>query len=572
MERVALRRWNIVSALMIVSLVAAFVAFAAGADAAAPAWNGNSQSYAVGAVVSYGGSEYRCLQAHTSQPAWTPPATPALWQLVTGPTATSTRTPTPGGPTATATRTPTRTPTPSGVCTAPAWNASTAYTGGSVVSYNGRTWRAKWWTQNEVPGVASSGVWEDLGPCSTNPTPTSTRTPTPSSTPTGPTVTPTPGGKRMIGYFVEWGVYARNYHVKNIKTSGSAAKLTHINYAFANVVSSRCQLGDTYADYDRFYDAATSVDGVADTWDAGALRGNFNQLRKLKAEYPQIKVLISLGGWSWSGGFSDAALPANRVAFVKSCIDLYIKDPRWTGVFDGIDIDWEYPGACGLTCNFRPEDTQNFTALLAEFRSQLNAVRPGLLLTIAAPAGQDKIAKIQVGSIHQYLDFINLMTYDFHGTWENTTNFNSPLYPATGDPAAGQKLTTDEAVTTWLQGGTPPNKLVVGVPFYGKGWQGVGSANNGLWQASGGAAPGTYEPGSEDYKVLKTKGYPRFFQSQAQAAWLYSGGIFWTYDDPPVMTAKMNYIKSKGLGGVMFWELSGDTSNGELITTLYNNR
>src|SRR5829696_1278409 len=132
MERVALRRWNIVSVLMIVSLVAAFVAFAAGADAAAPAWNGNSQPYAVGAVVSYGGSEYRCLQAHTSQPDWTPPATPALWQLVTG------------GPTATATRTPTRTPTPSGACTAPAWNASTAYTGGSVVSYNGRTWRAKW--------------------------------------------------------------------------------------------------------------------------------------------------------------------------------------------------------------------------------------------------------------------------------------------------------------------------------------------------------------------------------------------------------------------------------------------
>ena len=146
-----------------------------------------------------------------------------------------------------------------------------------------------------------------------------------------------PAGSRV---FVQWGVYERNYHVKNIDTSGSAAKLTHINYAFGNVQNGQCTIGDSYADYDRFYSAAESVDGVADTWDAGALRGTFNQLRKLKQKHPHIKVLFSFGGWTWSGGFGQAA--QNPAAFAESCYRL-VEDPRWADVFDGIDIDWEYP-------------------------------------------------------------------------------------------------------------------------------------------------------------------------------------------------------------------------------------
>jgi chitinase len=375
----------------------------------------------------------------------------------------------------------------------------------------------------------------------------------------------------LVGYFTEWGVYS-GYHVKNIKSSGSAGKLTRINYAFGNVVDARCQLGDTDADYQRFYSAAESVDGVADTSEAGALHGSFNQFSKLKRQYPDLKLLISLGGASWSGGFSDAALPANRVAFVKSCIDLFIVDARWAGLFDGIDVDWEFPGVCGDTCNARPEDTQNFTALLAEFRRQLNAVRPGLLLTIAAPAGSDYIAKYQINQIHQHLDAVNLMAYDFHGTWDTTTGFHSALHPAGGDPARADRLTVAEAVATWLQGGLPASKLIVGVPFYGRGWRGVPSADNGLWQTSSGAAPGTIEAGMENYNVLKSKGYTRFFQAEAQAAWLYHNGIFWTYDDPEVMAIKMRFVESTGLAGVMFWELSGDTASGELIGALYASR
>lgn len=384
----------------------------------------------------------------------------------------------------------------------------------------------------------------------------------------GGTESAVPAPERVIGYFTAWGVYGRNYHVKNIDTSGSAAMLTHINYAFANVVNNECVIGDSYADYDKAYAAAESVDGVADTWDAGALRGSFNQLRKLKQKHPHIKVLISLGGWTWSSGFSDAALPANRESFVRSCVSLFIEDSRWAGLFDGIDVDWEYPGTCGLTCNYRPEDSENFTALLAEFRAQLDASSPGLLLTIAAPAGPEKIDKIQAGAIHPYLDFINLMTYDMHGAWESTTNFHSPLYNSASNPASAMKLSTHEAVQAWLNGGTPANKLVIGIPFYGRGWTGVTAANDGLWQPASGAAPGAYEAGIEDYKVLVQKGHPGFHHADTKAFWTYNGTELWSYDTPSSIATKMGYVRDQGLGGAMFWELSGDTAGGELLSAI----
>ncbi|MET0814365.1 MAG: glycosyl hydrolase family 18 protein, partial [Pseudoxanthomonas sp.] len=267
------------------------------------------------------------------------------------------------------------------------------------------------------------------------------------------------GNKRVLGYFVQWGIYGRNYRVKNIDTSGSAAKLTHINYAFGNVRNNVCEVGltipsnestgaggDAFADYSKAFSAAESVSGVADTWDQ-PLRGNWNQLKQLKAKYPNIKVLISLGGWTWSRGFASAARPENRVAFVTSCVNAYIRGNlpvtdgaggtgAAAGVFDGIDIDWEYPNACGLACG-GAEDRANFTALLAEFRRQLNLVRPGLLLTIAPGAGVDKIAATDPGQYHQYLDFINVMTYDFHGAFEPRTNHHSGLFASPNDPSTG---------------------------------------------------------------------------------------------------------------------------------------
>ncbi|WP_434095605.1 cellulose binding domain-containing protein, partial [Streptomyces hydrogenans] len=144
-------------------------------------------------------------------------------------------------------------------------------------------------------------------------------------------------GKVNLGYFTNWG----SYTVKNLVTSGSASKITHINYAFGNVQNGKCTIGDPYEDYQKSYTAAQSVDGVADAWDQ-PLSGHFNQLRKLKAQYPHIKVLWSFGGWTWSGGFGQAV--QNPTAFAQSCYDL-VEDPRWADVFDGIDLDWEYPNA-----------------------------------------------------------------------------------------------------------------------------------------------------------------------------------------------------------------------------------
>lgn len=440
-------------------------------------------------------------------------------------------------------------------------------------------------TATRTPTRTATATATATGTRTVTATPTATRTPTRTVTATATATVPPGGTRRIIGYFAAWGVYGRNYHVKNIKDSGAAARLTHVNYAFANISHDlKCAIGDAYADYDRAYSAAQSVDGVADTWDTGALRGSFNQFRKLKAQYPNIKLMISVGGWTWSDKFSDAALtPASREAFVRSCIDLYIKGNfgpglSYPGIFDGIDIDWEYPAACGNTCNHRPEDTQNFTALLAEFRRQLNiqgaADGRSYLLTIAAPAGPDKISKIQINQIHPHLDFINLMTYDMHGAWENTTNFHSPLYGSPADPTYSQGLWSDNAIQLWLNGGTPANKLVLGVPFYGRGWRGVPSGNNGLYQTGAGAAPGTYEAGIEDYKVLKglESSYSTFRDATTQSFWIYSPSaqIFWSYDDPVSMTTKMTYIKNRGLGGAMFWELTGDDAAGTLINAVYN--
>ncbi|MGW4469944.1 glycosyl hydrolase family 18 protein [Nonomuraea sp. NPDC004354] len=369
------------------------------------------------------------------------------------------------------------------------------------------------------------------------------------------------GGNKVLGYFVQWGVYQRAYHVKNIDTSGSAAKLTHINYAFGNVQNGQCTIGDSYADYDRFYQAGESVDGVADTWDAGALRGNFNQLRKLKKKYPNLKVLFSFGGWTWSGGFGQAA--QNPTAFAESCYRL-VEDPRWADVFDGIDIDWEYPNACGLTCD---------TSGPAAFRNLMSALRTrfgsGNLVTAAITADGTSGGKIDAadyGGAAQYVDWYNVMTYDFFGAWaaQGPTAPHSPLTSYNGIPIAG--FHSDNAIQKLKSKGVPAGKLLLGIGFYGRGWTGVTQAAPG--GTATGPAPGTYEQGIEDYKVLKTR-CPAT-GTVAGTAYAYCGNQWWSYDTPSTIGGKMSYSKDQGLGGAFFWELSGDTTNGELITAMKN--
>ncbi|MFI7468533.1 glycosyl hydrolase family 18 protein [Nonomuraea sp. NPDC049646] len=369
------------------------------------------------------------------------------------------------------------------------------------------------------------------------------------------------GGNKVLGYFVQWGIYQRGYHVKNIDTSGSAAKLTHINYAFGNVQNGQCTIGDSYADYDRFYQAGESVDGVADTWDNGALRGNFNQLRKLKKKYPNLKVLFSFGGWTWSGGFGQAA--QNPTAFADSCYKL-VEDPRWADVFDGIDIDWEYPNACGLTCD---------TSGAAAFKNVMSALRSRFgannLVTAAITADGNNGGKIDAadyGGAAQYVDWYNVMTYDFFGGWDaqGPTAPHSPLTTWDKIPVPG--FYTDNAIQKLKSKGVPAAKLLLGIGFYGRGWTGVTQAAPG--GTATGPAPGTYEQGIEDYKVIKTR-CPST-GTVAGTAYAYCGNQWWSYDTPSTIGGKMSYSKNQGLGGAFFWELSGDTTNAELLTAMKN--
>ena len=405
-----------------------------------------------------------------------------------------------------------------------------------------------------------------------------------------------PDGPLNVGYFTQWGIYGRNFQVKDLDTSGAAESLTHINYAFGNVnEAGRCFIdntpgeGDAWADYQRPVPAELSVDGVADMW-GEPLNGNFGQLRKLKESHPDLRVNISLGGWSWSTYFSNAALtPQSREQFVESCIDLYIKgnlpildggsggEGVAAGVFDGIDLDWEWPNWPGDVGNVvRAEDRKNFTELVKEFRRQLDALGQQTgrhyELTAFLPANPGAMdAGFEGKKIFRYLDFATVQGYDFHGTWEATTNQQSALFEPADAPVTPD-FTLDRAVQEWLARGAPRGKLVAGIPYYGQGWTGVTGGDDGLFQPASGAAPATFQAGIEDWKVLRTlldRGYTLHRDTDAGHAWLFNGTTFWTYDDPEVLAQKTTYIRDQALAGAMVWSLDGDDANATLTKAIW---
>ncbi|MEA5357930.1 glycoside hydrolase family 18 protein [Amycolatopsis sp., V23-08] len=371
-----------------------------------------------------------------------------------------------------------------------------------------------------------------------------------------------PSQDKVMAYFADWDVYARNYHVKDIETSGSAAKLTHINYAFGNVTGGGCAVGDPWADHDMPYDAAGSVNGQADS---GTLHGSFNQLLELKKLHPKLKVLWSFGGWTWSSGFTEAA--KNPAAFAESCYNL-VNDPRWAGVFDGIDIDWEYPNACGLTCD--TSGPKAFTGLVKALRAKFGHQ----LVTAAITADGSKNGKIDANDYagaSRYLDWYNVMTYDYFVAGASPTGPtapHSPLRSYPGIPTAG--FYADAAIQKLRHQGVPSSKMLLGLGFYGRGWDGV------TQKQPGGTATGpvtgttTGEDGVENYKVLKTTCPAN--GKVAGTAYAKCGSQWWSYDTPETAAAKAGYAKSQGLGGVFAWELSGDTTNAELLRAISSGR
>ncbi|HEV7595791.1 MAG TPA: glycoside hydrolase family 18 protein [Gemmatimonadaceae bacterium] len=351
-----------------------------------------------------------------------------------------------------------------------------------------------------------------------------------------PSPTSGPSLPRVVGYLASWGVGSKGTRIADLP----ARDLTHIFYAFGDVRS----------------------DGQAGIANQGT---NFDELARLKALNPHLKVAISIGGWTGSGRFSDVALTdSSRRLFARSAIDLFIR--QQPGVFDGIDIDWEFPVAGGLAGNIeRPADRANFTLLLAELRGLLDAEgvqdHRHYELTIAASARPLEIANLEIARIAPLLDFINVMTYDYH-SGPGTTNFNAPLYAAKGDPTPG--LNVDASIRAFVDAGVAPGKLLVGVPFYGHGYGDVPSVNDGLFQQGNGTPIGWKETGG-DWRVLaqtrlRDPHYVRHWESSAQVPWLYDSTTrTWvSYDDPQSVAAKARYVREHHLGGVVIWELGGD--------------
>ncbi|CAF1514738.1 unnamed protein product, partial [Didymodactylos carnosus] len=281
---------------------------------------------------------------------------------------------------------------------------------------------------------------------------------------------------------------------------------------------------------------------------------------------------------TWSQRFSDVAADQTaRQKFAASCIK-FIQDYG----FDGVDLDWEYPVSGGLEHNVhRPQDRGNYVSLLEEIRKQLNdagqKVGKTYLLTVATGAGADKIADMDLKNMARHLDWINIMSYDFHGGWDAKTGHNAPLYANKDDQSADtapsfikSKYNCDKAVQGYIAAGVPPEKLVMGLALYGRGRQGVKNENNGLFQDASAQLPqGTWENGVYDYDDLKKKympTYTKYFDDQSKVPYLYnpSTGIWISYDDPQSFGFKNTYILDHKLRGAMFWEFSSDRGS-ELI-------
>ena len=361
----------------------------------------------------------------------------------------------------------------------------------------------------------------------------------------------------MVAYFPQWGLDSQpQYFVKNLVSSGSAALLDQVNYAQAAVSDGRCSMAYPKADLNYAFTAANSVDGSADN-PGSPFKGYFHQLEELKKKYPRLKILISLEGSA--DFFAADAQPQNRRAFVTSCINTFLKGqfaPGITreGLFDGIDVDWEYPKA---------ESAANYVALLAEFRKQMDAYRRGWGLTVAVGPNAKLYPGVDMATVGRLVDEVGVMNYDYAGPWGTLTGIVAPLYKDAADPH--ERGSVDGTLHQYEAAGIQPAKLLMGLPFYGYGWQRVPVTNHGLYQT--GVPVDSDQPYHSIAGLMK---HSRVYRNaRTQAPWLYAGGDFWTYEDATSLAYKAGYVKREGLGGVMIWDISGDAEDGSLLKATY---
>ena len=428
-------------------------------------------------------------------------------------------------------------------------------------------------------------------------------------------------GKKVVGYYAQWSIYARDFNIPKIDGS----KLTHLNYSFygttydpAHPENTKLLCLDSYADFEHM------EGGIP--WDA-PVKGNFYDLKKLKEKYPHLKVLISVGGWTKGQDLSPiAASPVARAALAADMANFITTYP----FIDGFDIDWEYPlsggtdgtevinGAPIPPQKYSPDDNKNLVYLLKAMRQAM----PNKLVTIAAGNNVRNVSKQYLGpnnrsqygmteDISTYCDYITYFGYDFGGNWFDKTCYNAPLYGSgnANDPlyGAAKSESLDELTNQYLTVvGFPANKLIMGLPFYGKKFDNV--ANNGTnpnlpglfvsaprYIVSGCTNPqnptGTWDgpaaceksgsieicdlvgnPVTNSHPYLDpntmlvtpsaaSAGWVRYFDNTTKVPYLYNATLkqFISYEDKQSMDLKVQYIKSKNLAGGMVWELSQDT-------------
>ena len=321
----------------------------------------------------------------------------------------------------------------------------------------------------------------------------------------------------------------------------AAGKISRINYAFANIQDGRIV-------------AVNPADPP-----------NFATLVALKRQNPSLEVLVSVGGWLWSGNFSDAALTSqSRSRFIDS-VAAFLEQYK----LDGLDIDWEYPGQTGAGNRFRPEDKRNYTLLLMELRRRFDREQAKmghrLLLTVAAGASTEFLDHTEMSRVARVVDTVNLMAYDYYEPGsEPITGNHAPLFR---DPADPEGVAADISVSEFEQAGVPVRKLVLGVPFYGHVWGQVSATNHGLFQP-GSAVPNAYSR-YQDIGNLLSQGFTRYWDAAASVPYLYSEEKrqFVSYEDPESLALKCAYVLKHKLGGMMLWEYSADPS-GALLDTM----
>ena len=412
-------------------------------------------------------------------------------------------------------------------------------------------------------------------------------------------------GMRVVGYFEEWGIYGRDFRVADV----DASKLTHLNYSFFGVDDSgdlfihdpwaatdkrfevNQQVSRTFSSDEWFSldaadrdglvnggdfsvtteaDGSVTLTGIPIGWDdPDAEAGNLRQLDLLKQLNPQLNIGLALGGWTLSGDFSLALDDApGREAFAQSVLDT-LSDYDF---FNTVDFDWEYPGGGGLASNaVSDQDGANFALALelldqklAEFREQTGRA---VQVSVATAGGTDKLANLNLKGIDPFVDFYNVMAYDFHGGWESQTGHQAAL----GGDAAGDDVLT--AIDQFREAGIDLGKVVLGVPAYGRAWGGVQDGGTNGYQQSGDAlqAAGSFEAGTYDVKDLLTGledgSFNLYWDDTAKAAFVYDPlrGLWSSVETTATVAGKAAYVQDAGLGGLMVWALSNDAEDDQSL-------